>query len=46
MAPVIDGPGGFIPDFPAVLRDNEQFNKVPIMSGNTRDDGSLFTLFR
>lgn len=45
MAPVIDGPGGFIPDFPAVLRDKEQFNKVPIMSGNTRDDGSLFTLF-
>ena len=46
MAPVIDGPGGFIPDHPIYLREQGLINKVPIMTGFNREDGSLYTLAR
>ena len=45
-APVIDGPGGFIPDYPYRLREEEEFAQdVQIMSGYNSEDGSLYTVF-
>jgi carboxylesterase type B len=44
FAPVVDGPGGFIPDLPLTLRENLGEDSVPLLSGINRDDGSLFTV--
>jgi len=44
FAPIVDGPGGFIPDLPTTLRENLGADTVPLMSGICRDDGALFTL--
>ena len=46
MAPVIDGPGGFIPENPINARANGQVNQVPLITGICREDGSLYTLTR
>jgi carboxylesterase type B len=46
MAPVIDGPAGFIPDHPLVLREKGLINHVPIITGLNREDGSLYTYWR
>jgi carboxylesterase type B len=44
FAPIVDGPGGFIPDLPLTLRENLGADSVPLLSGINKDDGSLFTL--
>ena len=44
FAPVVDGPGGFIPDLPTTLRENLGADSVPLMSGICRDDGAAFTV--
>lgn len=43
-APIVDGPGGFLPDYPSNLREAGNFVKGPLMTGICRDDGSLYTL--
>jgi carboxylesterase type B len=45
FAPVVDGPGGFVPDSPIKLRNELKENSVPLMSGICKDDGSLYTIF-
>lgn len=42
MAPVVDGPGGFLPDTPYNLRQNGQFEPVPLLTGITRNGGAMF----
>jgi len=43
-APIVDGPGGFIPKIPLVMREEmAPSSYVPIISGICRDDGSLYT---
>lgn len=45
-APIVDGPGGFMPDIPLRLRETMSPSRyVPIISGICRDDGSLYTAF-
>ena len=45
-APVVDGPGGFIPDYPHLLRESGDFDEnINIMSGYNSEDGSLYTVF-
>ncbi|KAJ7766330.1 extracellular triacylglycerol lipase precursor [Mycena maculata] len=41
--PVIDGPGGLIPDLPSVLFRRRQFARLPFMAGTNLDEGTLFT---
>ncbi|KAJ7059264.1 extracellular triacylglycerol lipase precursor [Mycena amicta] len=41
--PVLDGPGGLIPDLPSVLLKRGQFAKLPFISGTNLDEGTLFT---
>jgi carboxylesterase type B len=45
FAPIVDGPGGFMPERPSKLREELKENSVPIIGGICRDDGSLFTIF-
>jgi len=43
--PVVDGPGGFIPDMPYLLRERGEFNQdIKLMSGFLSDDGSFYTV--
>ena len=42
MAPVVDGPGGFLPQEPHELRASGDVLSGPIMSGICREDGSIF----
>ena len=45
FAPVIDGPGGFLPDNPYYARGNGTFNRdVQVISGHTSEDGSMYLL--
>ena len=44
MAPVVDGPGGFLPEMPQKLRESGNFMKGPIISGFLKDDGSFYTI--
>ncbi len=44
MAPVVDGPGGFLPDTPYNLRQSGQFRPVPLLTGITQNEGGLFAL--
>jgi len=44
FAPIVDGPGGFLPDNPLTLRENLGQDTVPILAGHCKDDGSLYTL--
>ncbi|KAJ7766333.1 extracellular triacylglycerol lipase precursor [Mycena maculata] len=41
--PVIDGPGGLIPDLPSVLLRSGKFARLPFMAGTNLDEGTLFT---
>ncbi|KAJ7130370.1 extracellular triacylglycerol lipase precursor [Mycena epipterygia] len=41
--PVIDGPGGLIPDLPSVLFKRGQFSRLPFITGTNLDEGTLFT---
>ncbi|KAJ7059294.1 extracellular triacylglycerol lipase precursor [Mycena amicta] len=41
--PVLDGPGGLIPDLPSVLFQKGQFAKLPFISGTNLDEGTVFT---
>ncbi|KAJ7450829.1 extracellular triacylglycerol lipase precursor [Mycena latifolia] len=40
--PVIDGPGGLIPDLPSVLFKRGQFAQLPFIAGTNLDEGTLF----
>ncbi|KAJ6606213.1 esterase 1 [Mycena vulgaris] len=40
--PVIDGPGGLIPDLPSVLFKRGQFARLPFIAGTNLDEGTLF----
>ena len=44
--PVVDGPGGVIPDRPLQMRSDGDFNKVPEMIGLTVNDGYTFITSR
>ncbi|KAF4602971.1 hypothetical protein EYR38_003375 [Pleurotus pulmonarius] len=39
----IDGPGGFLPDLPSRLWERGLFAKIPFISGNNLDEGTLLT---
>jgi hypothetical protein len=39
--PVIDGPGGFIPDLPSVLFKRGQFARLPFIAGTNLDEGEM-----
>ncbi|KAJ7700483.1 esterase 1 [Mycena rosella] len=41
--PVIDGPGGLIPDLPSVLFNRGQFARLPFIAGTNQDEGTIFT---
>ncbi|KAJ7766334.1 Alpha/Beta hydrolase protein [Mycena maculata] len=41
--PVIDGPGGLIPDLPSVLLRSGKFARLPFMAGTNLGEGTLFT---
>ncbi|KAJ7857231.1 extracellular triacylglycerol lipase precursor [Mycena leptocephala] len=41
--PVIDGPGGLIPDVPSVLFKCGQFARLPFIAGTNLDEGTSFT---
>ncbi|KAH8799487.1 esterase 1 [Flagelloscypha sp. PMI_526] len=38
--PVIDGPGGILPDLPSRLKPG---SRIPVIIGTTKDEGTLFT---
>ena len=42
MQPVVDGPGGVLPDMPLALREAGQVNPANEMIGFTSDDASIF----
>ena len=42
MVPVVDGPGGFLPQSPVDLRKSGSVMNGPIISGITEEDSSLF----
>ena len=42
MGPVVDGPGGFLPEKPADLRAAGSVMNGPIIAGTNEEDGSLF----
>ena len=42
MAPVMDGPGGFLPQMPYDLRAAGEHITGPIISGINQEDGSVF----
>ncbi|KAJ7111450.1 esterase 1 [Mycena epipterygia] len=41
--PVIDGPGGLIPDLPSVLFQRGHFARLPFIAGTNLDEGTDFT---
>lgn len=43
FAPIVDGPGGFIPKMPKELKEELGSAAVPTISGICKDDGSLYT---
>jgi carboxylesterase type B len=45
FAPIVDGPGGFMPDIPLTLREELGEASVPIIAGHCSDDGSLYTIY-
>ena len=44
FVPVIDGPGGIIPDLPSTLVASGKFSKIPTMTGTNLDDGTSSVL--
>ena len=45
MVPVVDGPGGFLPEMPHEIRGKGEHNKVPIMTGVTTEEAYMFLPF-
>ena len=45
MGPVVDGPGGFLPQTPVDLRRDGSVMNGPIIAGIAKEDGSLFLPF-
>lgn len=43
--PVVDGPGGFLPDLPANLRNAGDYNKVPELIMHTSEEGHILSLY-
>ncbi|KAJ7023451.1 extracellular triacylglycerol lipase precursor [Mycena alexandri] len=41
--PVLDGPGGVIPDLPSVLFSRGSFARLPFIAGTNKDEGTVFT---
>ncbi|KAJ7700400.1 esterase 1 [Mycena rosella] len=41
--PVLDGPGGLIPDLPSVLFERGQFARLPFIAGTNLDEATVFT---
>ncbi|KAJ7614128.1 extracellular triacylglycerol lipase precursor [Roridomyces roridus] len=41
--PVLDGPGGLIPELPSVLFARGEFARLPFMAGTNQDEGTIFT---
>ena len=46
MVPVVDGPGGYIPDTPQNLRESGEFKYIPEMIGYNQNDAFEYTLLR
>ena len=46
FAPVIDGPGGIIPDLPSKLLSQGKFSKIPFISGTNLDEGMFMYLIQ
>ena len=42
MVPVVDGPGGFLPEMPHEIRGKGEHNKVSIMTGVTTEEAYMF----
>ena len=42
--PVIDGPGGLIPDLASKLHEEGKFAKLPFMTGTNLDEGTRHSL--
>ncbi|KAJ6586827.1 esterase 1 [Mycena vulgaris] len=40
--PVIDGPGGLLPEMPSVLLEKGKFSNLPCISGTTLDEATFF----
>ena len=45
FTPVIDGPGGMVPDLPSRLYARGEFAKIPIITGTSLDEGELAPCF-
>jgi len=45
FAPIVDGPGGFLPEHPYKLRQELGEDSVPVIAGHCSDDGSLYTIY-
>lgn len=43
FAPVVDGEGGVLPQDPWTMREKNLHAKLPLMSGQCTDDGSMYT---
>ncbi|KAI0710298.1 extracellular triacylglycerol lipase precursor [Cerioporus squamosus] len=43
FVPVIDGPGGLVPDLPSKLIADGKFSKIPFIAGTNLDEGTDFT---
>ncbi|ESK83760.1 extracellular triacylglycerol lipase precursor [Moniliophthora roreri MCA 2997] len=42
FVPALDGPGGVLPELPSEMYTKGQFSKIPFISGNNLDEGTLF----
>ena len=42
FSPVLDGPGGIIPDFPSKLYAKGHFSRIPRIMGTNLDEGDLY----
>ncbi|OCB90794.1 esterase 1 [Sanghuangporus baumii] len=42
FSPVIDGPGGIIPDLPSRLLSRGEFARIPFIAGTNLDEGTAF----
>ncbi|CAK5266221.1 unnamed protein product [Mycena citricolor] len=40
--PVIDGPGGLIPELPSLMLAKGEFSKLPFIAGTNMDEGTVF----
>ena len=42
MVPVVDGPGGFLPDTPSNIRLSKNYTMVPEIITHTAEDGMIY----